>query len=178
MARSGWPVNKKDCPECQTASLALRSDRYFLKSSIWKESEMFDNLIDKLNVFPESVKNAILFLALGWIWHYIALYTNFLKGQIPTRQLIIGASMFFLVHQMTGKKGWARALCMLCNVFIIVQYLPLVVTFFGGGAFKFGLIAGLTVLLFSTSTYYFAIKESSVFFKKQEKQNEESLDKV
>lgn len=134
--------------------------------------------MDKLKAFPESIKNGILFMALGWIWHYIALYTNFLKGQIPIRQLIIGSSMFFFVYQMTEKKGWARALCMLCNVFVIVQYLPLVITFYEIGEFKFCLIAGLTVLLFSISTYYFAIKESSVFFKKQEEQNEESLDNV
>ncbi len=130
---------------------------------------MFNDIIDKYKALPESVKNGILFLFAGWIWHFIVLYTNFFKGDIPTRQMIIGLCMLFLVYKMMDKSGWARALCMLSSVFIVVQYLPISLVFFSKDNFKFGVLAMTTVMFFSTSTYYLAVRESSNFFKKEDK---------
>ncbi|RLC03484.1 MAG: hypothetical protein DRI57_29075 [Deltaproteobacteria bacterium] len=164
------------CTRVPLAKFFLCGFGMLLWSKKKKELLMFNEVMAKYNAFPNSVKNGVLFLFTGWIWHYMTLYTNFLKGEIPPRQLIIGVCMCFLVVMMTKKRGWARWLCMLSNAFIVLQYLVPTYVFFVSGKLRLGMFSTVTMLLFSASTYYFAIAESSVFFKK-DKPDEDSSDK-
>jgi len=132
---------------------------------------MFNEIIFKFKALPDSMKNGIMFLFAGWIWYYISLYTNLL-GEIPPRQLAAGLSVCFLIYMMMEKKKWARPLCVLCNVFIIIQYLPIAIEFFRNGQFKLGAMIAVFLFFFSISSYYLLIKESSNFFKDPEKEGD------
>lgn len=129
---------------------------------------MFNEIIFKFKALPDSLKNGIMFLFAGWIWYYISLYTNLL-GEIPPRQLAVGLSVCFLIFMMIEKKKWARPLCILCNIFIIIQFVFSSIGFFNRAEFKLAGMTAVVVLFFSISSYYLAIKESSEFFKDHEK---------
>lgn len=120
--------------------------------------------IKKYGELPDSVKNGVLFLIAGWVWQVFCLYYYFFKGDIPYNIVITGILNISLIIIWT--KGWARILCILCNILIIMTYLPVSYTFYYGGNFLLGNVSASIVILFSVSTYYLLTKESFAFFKK------------
>ncbi len=120
------------------------------------------NQIEKFKNFPSSVKNGIYFLLAGWLWFYWSLYGYFLKEETPSQFILIGIGVCTFVIMI---KKWARPLCILCNVMVIVVYLAVSYMFFHLEDMPMSFIAAVGVVLFSLSTYYLAVGESSRFFK-------------
>jgi hypothetical protein len=114
--------------------------------------------------YPASVKNGILFLFAGWGCHYFFLY-KFFQGKIPQRMLFQQIAIgLFLCFFVVMAKNWARILCILCNVLIVILY-SLFCALFYGSKTDFFILSGIVAILFSVATYYLAIEESSEFFK-------------
>jgi hypothetical protein len=125
---------------------------------------MFNQIMEFKN-YPASVKNAILFLLAGWICHYY-FYFSFLVNEFPMRttymQIGIGVAICFFVVSV---KRWARMLCIFFNIGIAALYLLYCAAFFNSGNLNLTFLTGITLILFSISTYFLAVKESSQFFK-------------
>ena len=120
-------------------------------------TEFFD-----FKAFPASVKNGFIFLAAGWAWHFFSLYRYFYQGEIPGRQVIICIAILFLTARGLS---WARVLCILCNILIVLIYIFLATSFLLHSRMQLGLIALVNIVLFSLSTYFFILRESSIFFR-------------
>ena len=114
--------------------------------------------------FPTSVKKAFIFLVVGWVWHFFSLYQYLYPGEIQTRQIISCLVICILTARILN---WARALCILCNILIIVIYLFIAVSYCLSSKIQPVLITVtlINIVLFSLSTYFFLLKESSTFFK-------------
>ena len=119
-------------------------------------------VIEVFKGYPASVRNAIMFLCFSWLWHYVSLYRYFFHGDLPFNQIVIGVSICYFVFRI---KNWARVLCIVCNILIIVMYLSLTFSFMTAAKTHFAAISGINVLLFSMATYYLFVGESSRFFK-------------
>ena len=122
------------------------------------------HVIEEFKAFPPSVKNAIIFLVAGWIWHYTSLYRYFFNGTIPFNQIVIGVSVCFFVFRV---KKWARVLCIVCNILIVMMYLSVTISFLSAGKTHYAAVSGFNVVLFSLATYFLAVGESSRFFKER-----------
>ncbi|MFO7667293.1 MAG: hypothetical protein R6V76_11770 [Desulfobacterales bacterium] len=119
--------------------------------------------IKKFTELPGSVKNGIIFLIAGWIWQYFCLYYYFFKGDIPYNIVIAGILNMSII---IWTKQWIRILCILCNILIILTYIPVSYTLYYSKSFFLGNITLSIIILFSLSTYCLLTKESFVFFKK------------
>jgi hypothetical protein len=119
------------------------------------------NNINEFNSFPRSVKNGIIFTFGGWIWFFL-LYLLFFKMPVPVRQMISG---FLACYCILMLRNWARVLCVLCNIFIIMQMIALAVAFFHMGKAHLGAACGLSIILFALSSFFLMVKESREFFK-------------
>ena len=128
-------------------------------------------LIDKFRSFPENVKNAIIFLYFSWVWLVVTLYSIDSKLLDPLI-LICGIALCVLVPKI---KNWARALCLLCNVLVILQASILAyVCLFVTNNHKIGLMWVVCIIFFSIMSYYLLNKETAAFFKMHTKKPEES----
>ncbi len=126
-----------------------------------KQLNIADN-IRQFPTFPKSVKNGIIFLFAGWTWFFL-LYTYFFKASIPPRQVISGILACYCILLL---KNWARVLCILCNVFIILQLFVVVMAFYNVGNTYYSFITDICIILFGLSSYFLIVKESASFFKK------------
>ncbi len=126
--------------------------------------------LSEFATFPQSVKNAFIFTATAWIWYYIAVYGYLLPNEGPGKDLIVGPVALLLLWTL---RNWARVLCMLCNLFILIQFLPVTVGLFNMGNVHRGMMSTLIVLFFAISTYYLFVKDSADFFKAYGKGAEE-----
>ena len=121
-------------------------------------------VIEEYKSFPNSVRNAILFLFAGWVWHYISLYRYFFRGEVPFNQIVIGLSICYFVFRI---KSWARVLCIVCNILIVVMYLSVFLSFLAAGKTHYAAVSGINVVLFSLASYFLFVGESSRFFKEK-----------
>jgi hypothetical protein len=121
------------------------------------------------SIFPASAKKGILFLLLGWTWHFFFLYLFFYKraGTVLETQLWLQQSAIaLLVCFFTIRvRNWARVLCIIANLLIISLYILTAAHFFSLSIINFAIFAAVNVILFSISTYFLFIKETSDFFK-------------
>jgi hypothetical protein len=122
---------------------------------------MFEK-IKTFKTFPDAVKKAIYSMFAAWIWFACFYFWTYLDSgvQIPYRPLIAGIAVCFCVLLI---KNWARVLCMVCNVMIILQFFYLLIPSLDN--LKIGVPTLLVIILFSISTYYLFIKETAEFFK-------------
>ncbi len=133
---------------------------------------MFD-IFTKFTTFPKSVQTGIILLVASWCWFYYSLYYVFLNQEISGKLLIVGPMICFAVFRIVN---WARILCLASNAMVIVWCLIFALAFYNSNWTKFG-AASISVVLFGLTSYYLAIKESSVFFKTYNKpSNEEDED--
>ena len=112
---------------------------------------------------PNDVKNGLLFLYLGWLWFYIASYFFYLNGEIPWKFIAGGAVICVLVSQF---KNYARVLCLLFNIMMILWCVLLSALFFKQFTDKF-IASVVNFILFSLSTFYLFKKDAADFFKAQ-----------
>ncbi len=129
---------------------------------------MFDKIkfekIKEFRDFPQSVKNALVLMFISWGWCFLTLYLYLYHPpeQIPYRPVIAGVAICISILMI---KNWARMLCLLCNVMIIVQFSPLFFTYAMNDNIIDGLVIGLNLILFALTTYYMFIKSTAEFFK-------------
>lgn len=132
------------------------------------------NTVISFKEYPTSVKRAILFLAIGWILHYVY-YFGFLPGGELTRidylQLGVGVAICYFVASINK---WARALCIFFNIGIMVLYLIPFAVHIQKGNIALYLFTALVIFLFGLSTYYLSRKETTQYFKEYNKPDEES----
>jgi len=134
-----------------------------------KDCDMME-FVNKLKSFPENVKNAIVFLYFSWIWLVISWY--YIRSELlEARMLICGIALCVLVPMI---KNWARALCVLCNAFVILQLALPTYLFFVKGNYKLGLIWSVNIIFFLITSYYLLSKETAAFFKMNVKKPEEA----
>ncbi len=124
--------------------------------------------LEQFTSYPSAVRSAIMFQIAAWLWHYISLYTNLLKGEIPFSHIVIGV---FLCYKLLQIRNWARKLCLCFNPPIILLYSAFTVLFFGGSV-KISAICFLNVVFFSLATYYLVVKETAEFYKKEQEKDE------
>jgi sensor histidine kinase YesM len=114
--------------------------------------------------FPASVKKAFVFLIAGWAWYFFSQYYYLNPGEIQPRQVI---SCLVICTLTARALNWARVLCILCNILIVVIYLFIMVSDLLSPGIRPVLIAAslINITLFSLATYFFLLKASSTFFK-------------
>ncbi len=124
---------------------------------------MFEK-IKEFKDFPLSVKNALLleFGSWGWCFLILYLYLYHPPEQIPYRQAIAGVAICISILTI---KNWARMLCLLCNIMIIIQFLPVFLTNTMNDNIIPGIVIGMNLILFGLSSYYMFIKTTADFFK-------------
>jgi hypothetical protein len=120
--------------------------------------------LEEFKKYPKSTKKGFLFLYVGWALFFINLYM--LLQEVPNRILIIAAIICFFVIK---GYNWARMLCLLCNVLIVIYASFFVVHLFRIGLASQAGLLGVTVVLFAASSYYLFIKETSEYFKSLKK---------
>ncbi|MDM8525000.1 hypothetical protein QUF80_16640 [Desulfococcaceae bacterium HSG8] len=130
--------------------------------------------------FPSSMKNGILFLIIGWVWHYFFLYrfSKFpsvdIQPKMVLSHLVLGLGICYCVIKV---KKWARPLCITGNSIIIIYHLFFMSLFVLGNKMNLSVLSGIIVIFFSISTYYLAIKKTSKFFKEYNKKDGEDENK-
>lgn len=117
------------------------------------------NLLN-LPAFPKTVKNGILFMYAGWVCFFI-LFLFVLKDPVEPRPAISGLLACYCIMML---RNWARVLCILCNIFIIIQLLVPALTLLGGGLVVPGGVIALCVACFAISSYFLFQKETKAFF--------------
>ena len=118
--------------------------------------------VEMFKTYPGSVRNALIFLFSGWIWHYVSLYRYFFHGDLPANQIVIGVSLCYFVFRI---KNWARILCIVCNILIIAMYLSVGFSFMAGGKIHFAVVSGINVVLFSLASFYLFTGATARYFK-------------
>jgi hypothetical protein len=113
--------------------------------------------------YPRPVKMAIVFMVLGWVFHFI-IYFTFLAGEALVRNdyimLGVGLGICFFTASINR---WARMLAFFFNLGIMALYLLVCLSQHVGSDLR-ALSAGV-VLLFAVSTYYLFNKETSNYFR-------------
>jgi hypothetical protein len=119
------------------------------------------------SIFPSSAKNGILFLLIGWIWHFLLLYMLLGTGLNIDKQDWLRLSVIaILVCFFTLRvRNWARVLAIVANLLIISLYLLASAHFFNLNKINFSIFAAINVVLYSLSTFFLFKKETSDFFK-------------
>jgi hypothetical protein len=117
------------------------------------------------STFPTTAKYGILFLLLGWIWHFFFLYMLFgreLETQIWLRLLVIALLVCFFTIRI---RNWGRVLAIVSNLLIISVYLLATAHFYNLEKINFSIFSAVNVLLFSISTFFLFKIDTSNFFK-------------
>jgi peptidoglycan/LPS O-acetylase OafA/YrhL len=130
--------------------------------------------VAEFKAFPPSVKNGFLFLVGGWFCNYLFFYSFFSTqtDEIPTKLLLQQAMLGFLCFYFLLKvRNWARVICLVGNIVIVVVYFFVMALLFGAKPY-FSLLAGVTAALFSASTYFLFQKEASAYFKARNPQGD------
>lgn len=124
-----------------------------------------------LNEFPKNVRRAFFLLIGGWGAHFLFLYLFFslAQGTVPEKILyqqlaIVGLLGYFLYQA----KKWARPLCLLCNVLIIVLYACFTVLFIQSRP-GLGGLAVAVIVFFGAASYLLLGREAKAFFGGTEK---------
>ncbi len=119
------------------------------------------------STFPKSAKNGILFLLLGWVWHFLLLYMLMGSGlNIESQDWLRLSVIALLVCFFTIRvRNWARVLCILANALIISLYVLATIHFYNIGKTNFAFFSVINVVLYSFSSYFLFIRETSDFFK-------------
>lgn len=115
--------------------------------------------------YPAPLKQAFIFLLLGWFFHLGFLFIVF-EGTVPERILwqqlvILGFQITFLLYL----KNWARVLCVCCNILLILLYIMFLVAFYDAGKPTFSLMAMVVICCYSLSAHLFSKNETIHFFK-------------
>lgn len=119
------------------------------------------------STFPSSAKKGIVFLLLGWAGHFLFIYTFFeafeveFGQQLWLQQFIIALVVCFFTIRV---RNWARVLCIVCNFMIIALYLFVTALFFTS-RIGFAMHAAANAILFSLSTFFLFMRDTSDFFK-------------
>jgi len=129
---------------------------------------MFD-VFTKFPTFPKSVKTGIILLVVSWCWFYYSMYYIFLDQNLSGKLLAVGPMIAFAVLRIVN---WARILCLASNAMVIVWSAIFAFAFIQSNQIKFG-ASVVTIILFGLTSYYLAVKESSVFFKTYNKPSDE-----
>jgi hypothetical protein len=131
-------------------------------------------LLAEFKAFPPTVKNGFLYLVGGWLCNYFFFYSFFSTqaDEIPMRLLLQQAMLGFLCFYFLLKvKNWARVLCLVGNIVLVVVYLFVMALLFGAKPY-FSLLAAATAALFSVSTYFLFQKEAAAYFKSRNPQGD------
>jgi len=127
-----------------------------------------NQLFSFLDPFPSSAKNGILALFAGWIFFLISLYTYYLPGENPSKEVLVAIALCYVVAKGFN---WGRILCLLANIMLIIwcavfaaaYFYPQFIKLYGKHtAFGASLV---NLAFFSMSTYFLFKKETSEFFK-------------
>lgn len=128
----------------------------------------------EFKAFPPSVKKGFLFLVGGWCCNYLFFYSFFSiqPDEMPMNLLLQQAMLGFLCFYFLLKvKNWARVVCIVGNIVIVVIYLFLLALLYAAKPY-FGLLAAVTAALFSASTYFLLQKEAAAYFKARNPQSD------
>ncbi len=128
--------------------------------------------LEKFRTSPASFKKGFYFLIGAWLTHFIFVYLFFTKGgeaipdKILMQQAAIGGLMALFLFMI---KKWARVLCILCNILIVVLYAAVFLIVYTNKMFSS--LCVLTTILFIISTYFLAIKDTAQYFREQNPQD-------
>ena len=119
--------------------------------------------IKKFKSYPASVKNAVIYEVIAWIWWFIYCYAIFTKGQVPVKHVFSGIAICYFIISL---KPWGRILAMTCNLLFIMVLLQVGITLLMQGSINPTFVFITTdIVLLAISTYYLFKKETADFFK-------------
>jgi hypothetical protein len=127
------------------------------------------SFLKDLTRFPKKARYGIAFLVAGWIWFFLTVYV--ILGEIPGKIFAAGIGITFLVFK---GYNWARILCILFNLLIVIYVLFFVFHLWGIGRGSEGLCLAANIILFGYSSYYFLAKETSDYFKSINEQDKKA----
>jgi hypothetical protein len=130
--------------------------------------------------FPKTLRNGILFLILGWVWHFFYLSQIFNINDNSRMYLQMLAIAIIMIFYVLRVKSWARTLNIVFTPAIVLIYLLILAANISRDSQSTSMyfFALLVIIFFSLSVYFLLTKETSAFFKAHNpKRQEEFSDK-
>jgi hypothetical protein len=124
--------------------------------------------VPPFKLFPKRVKNGILFMFLGWVWHFFYL-TQFFSFQDEWRMyfkhlVAAGVLIFFVIRV----RAWARMFSLvLIPGLVVLNYGRILAEniYLDRHTTASYFLALLVIIFFSLSVYFLFHKETAEFFK-------------
>ncbi len=123
----------------------------------------------KFPLYPLSLKRGIVFLFAAWIWYFFfilssnfILHTDLLPAPIMVRQMIAGVMACGIIFVL---KNWARVLCILGSVMVLIQILPGTFELYRQGRTLASMLLLSNDMLFILSIFYLASAETTHYLK-------------
>ncbi len=125
--------------------------------------------IETFKTYPPIVRLTILFTFFSFVWLYVILYFPLLKGDVGTRFLGLVLASFGLCYMNAKIINWARMLCVMVNVFALLQLAPPAIELMGAGRIVPGLLTVSIVVIFVISTGLLLHPSTAAFYKSRVK---------
>ena len=115
--------------------------------------------------YPLSVKKGFFFFLLAWVCHFVFLFKLF-EGAVPPnilrQQIAIAAILIVLLLYL---KNWARVICIVGNILLILAHLLFAMVFHEAGKGSFPAMAVVVIAFLGLSIYYWIKPETVQLFK-------------
>lgn len=131
-----------------------------------------NNVFEYFSKLPGSVKWALFFVHVSWVFFIISLYAIYLPGYSVLRFVIMGLACCYMV---TKFYSWGRMLALLGNAMILLYCIFFSLIFFGKDQVLFFTSIG-NVILFSLASYFLWTEETAFFFKTYRASKEKARD--
>ena len=112
---------------------------------------------------PGSMQKAFISLAIGWGLHLLIVFLLFQDdSKIVLQNLAIGVFVFVFV--VVKQKNWARTLCLISNLLLVLFYVFTTLLMFGGRS-EVAALAGINSGIFLVASWFLIKKETVAHFK-------------
>jgi hypothetical protein len=119
--------------------------------------------LSEFRKLPVSVQKAFISLAIGWLVHLVIVFLLFQDDQkIVLQNLAIGVFVFVFV--VIKQKNWARTLCLISNLLLVLFYIFTTLLMLQGRVEIAGL-AGVNTGVFLVASWFLLKKETVGHFK-------------
>ena len=121
---------------------------------------------------PDSLRKAFISLVLGWGIHLGIVTLLFLDDRkIVIQNIVIFA--FVVIFVMVKKRNWARTLCLISNLLLMLFYV-FTALLMAGGRPAIAALAGINTGIFVVASWFLMKKETVAYFKSLMPQADES----
>jgi succinate-acetate transporter protein len=112
---------------------------------------------------PVTLQKAFISLGVGWMIHLVIVFLLFHNDQkIVVQNVAIG--VFVLVFVVIKKKNWARTLCLIANLLLLLFYLFTTLLMHAGQP-EIAALSGLNAGIFAIASWFLMKKETATYYK-------------